>query len=155
MRVADVMSAPVRTVAAAADAAAAWEQMRRGKVRHLVVTGSDGRVHGVLSATDLGGRFGEPVRSGRRVADLMTEKVVVATQQTTVREAANLMRGHCVNCLPVFEGQTLTGIVTVGDLLELLGRGAEKPSPRSQRWVLKNRGPKHRRRDRDRRVVKR
>ena len=155
MRLADVMTAPVRTVAATADASAAWEQMRRGRVRHLVVTGADGRVHGVVSATDLGGRFGDPVRNGRRVADLMTEKVVVATPQTTVREAANLMRGHRVNCLPVFKGQTLAGIVTVGDLLELLGRGAEKPSPRSQRWVLKDRGPKHRRRTRAPSLVKR
>ncbi len=72
----------------------------------------------------------------------MTEKLVVARPQTTIREAANLMRGHQVNCLPVFTGDKLAGMVTSLDLLELLGRGAERPVAQSTRWVMKDRGSK-------------
>ncbi len=141
MRVSDIMSAPVYTIGAEASAAAAWETMRFRRTRHLVVAGEDGRVIGVISASDLGGTHGELLRARRRVSDLMTEKVVVAQPETTVREAANLMRGHGVNCLPVFDCQDhLKGIVTVVDLLELLGRGAERPMSTAARPVLKNRG---------------
>ena len=143
MRVEDVMTVPVVTIHAEDQASVAWERMRRRRVRHLVVTDPDGRLRGVVSASDLGGRSGDLVRSGRRVADLMTEKVVVASPHTTVREAANLMRGHVVSCLPVFKSGKLAGIVTALDLLELLGRGTERPVAKATRWVMKGRGPKH------------
>jgi CBS-domain-containing membrane protein len=51
------------------------------------------------------------------------------------------MRGHSVNCLPVFNGRDrLKGIVTVMDLLELIGRGTERPTKVVDRPVLKDRG---------------
>lgn len=145
MRVNEIMSAPVYTIDANEPATTAWETMRFRRTRHLVVTGSEGRVIGVISASDLGGKHGDTVRVRRRVGDLMTEKLVVCTPETTIREAANLMRGHAVNCLPVFNGRDrLKGIVTVVDLLELIGRGAQRPMEASPRPVLKNRGVKPR-----------
>lgn len=140
MRISEVMTAPVRTIRSERDASEAWEAMRLYRIRHVVVTGRDGQVVGVISAGDLGGRHGERLRSGRRVRDLMTEKVVVVKPDTTVREAANLMRGHAINCLPVFIGARLEGIVTALDLLELIGRGAERPIPKSRRLTMKDRG---------------
>ncbi len=140
MRVGEVMSGPVHTIDAAESAGAAWEQMRLHRIRHLVVVRRGGHVTGVVSAGDRGGASGALLRTGRRVADLATEKVVVATPATTGREAANLMRGHAVNCLPVFEGEQLKGIVTALDLLELIGRGAERPVASARRRILKDRG---------------
>ena len=128
MRLSEIMSKPVHTIGAAEPATAAWESMRLHGTHHLVVAGSEGHVIGVITSGDLGGKNGEVVRARRRVSDLMTEKVVVARPDMTVRQAANLMRGHAVGCLPVFdERHHLKGIVTVIDLLELLGRGAERP----------------------------
>jgi IMP dehydrogenase len=145
MRVNDIMSAPVYTIGANESAATAWETMRFRQTRHLVVTGEEGRVIGVLSASDLGGKNGDAVRARRRVCDLMTEKLVVAHPETTIREAANLMRGHAVNCLPVFNARDrLKGIVTVVDLLELIGRGEQRPMEAAPRAVLKSRGLKPR-----------
>ena len=54
----------------------------------------------------------------------------------TVREAANLLRGRSIGCLPVFDGDQLAGIVTTSDLLELIGRGVERPVAESTRWTL-------------------
>ena len=145
MRVQDIMSTPVYTIGADESATAAWETMRFRQTRHLVVTGEEGRVIGVIAASDLGGRHGDPVRMRRRVSELMTEKLVVAHPETTIREAANLMRGHAVNCLPVFNGRShLRGIVTVVDLLELIGRGNQRPMEAAPRPVLKSRGVKPR-----------
>ena len=141
MRVNDIMTTPVYTIGAEEMATVAWERMRFRRTRHLVVRDAVGHVVGVVSASDLGGKNGEVLRARRRVRDLMTEKLVTVTPETTVREAANLMRGHGVNCLPVFNGRDrLKGIVTVVDLLELIGRGAERPVRNAERMVLKDRG---------------
>jgi CBS-domain-containing membrane protein len=124
-----------------------------------VVNDAEGHAVGVISASDLGGKNGEPLRAERRVRDLMTAKLVTANPETTVREAANLMRGHDVNCLPVFNDRDrLKGIVTVVDLLELIGRGTERPTKPVDRVVLKDRGVVPRQataRDRTRRAVRR
>ena len=140
MRVGEVMSTPVHVVGAETTASEAWEAMRVHRTRHLMVTDLEGRVVGVLSASDLGGKHGELVRHGRLVADVMTHKIVSVAPKTTVREAANLMRGHAVNCLPVLEGHHIAGIVTSLDLLELIGRGAERPVAKATRRIMKNRG---------------
>ena len=141
MRVSDIMSAPVYTIDADESATVAWETMRFHRTHHLVVNDAERHVVGVISAGDLGGRSGEPLRAGQRVRDLMTEKLVTVRPETTIKEAANLMRGHGVNCLPVFKGRDrLKGIVTVIDMLELIGRGTERPTKPVERLVLKNRG---------------
>lgn len=144
MRVAEIMSTPVRVIPDEASASMAWEQMQLHRAHHLVVTGRDGHVVGILSAGDLGGRHGQAVPSDRRVADLMSDPVMVAGPETTVREAANLMRGRHVACLPIVEGESLKGIVTAQDLLELIGRGAERPMASARRRVMKDRGSKPR-----------
>ncbi|MFO1395833.1 MAG: DUF294 nucleotidyltransferase-like domain-containing protein [Burkholderiales bacterium] len=51
--IADVMSAPAQTLALDANAADAALAMAQGGLRHLVLTGADGRVGGVVSERDL------------------------------------------------------------------------------------------------------
>jgi hypothetical protein len=46
-----------------------------------------------------------------------------------------------MGCLPILEEGKIVGIVTTTDLLELIGRGSERPVPKTRRWVLKDRGP--------------
>ena len=144
MRVAEIMRTPVRVIPGESQAGVAWEQMQLHRSHHLVVTGHDGRVIGVISAGDLGGRHGQAVRADRRVADLMSDPVLVVAPEMTVREAANLMRGQHVACLPIVEGESLKGIVTARDLLELIGRGIERPMASTRRRVMKDRGSKPR-----------
>lgn len=144
MRVQDVMTTDVETVRPAADAGAAWERMRAGGFHHLVVTDVDGVV-GVLSDRDAGSRRGAALRAGRTVADLMSPHVVTVEPTATVRRAANLMRGRSIGCLVVTRGTRIAGIVTVADLLELLGRGGIRPNPSGMRGDARHRAP-HRKR---------
>jgi acetoin utilization protein AcuB len=126
MRVAEVMTQGVQTVRPTMPAVAAWDLMRRKGIHHLVVTaGSD--VVGVLSDRDAGGRNGASIRARSSVADLMTTDVVTIEPTAPVRKVANLMRGRTIGCIPVNDGKRLVGIVTVSDLLELLGRGVDRP----------------------------
>ena len=139
MRVAEIMTEGVQTVQATMAASEAWELMRRKRIRHLVVM--DGaEVQGVLSDRDAGGRSGANVRVQHTVGDLMTTAAVTVPPDATVRRAANLMRGRTIGCLPVIDRKRLVGIVTVSDLLDLLGRGTDRPM-QAQRRGLHHRVP--------------
>ena len=74
------------------------------------------------------------------VADLMTPDPVTVDAQATVRQAANLIRGRTIGCLPITEGDRVVGIVTVSDLLEVLGRGVDRPA-KPERTTLSHRVP--------------
>jgi acetoin utilization protein AcuB len=141
MRLRDVMTERVKTVPAAATADEAWALMRTHRIHHLIVT--EGReIVGVVSDRDLGGRQGASVRGHRLVAELMTEHVVTADPDMTVKKAANLMRGRSIGCLAVTTpSANILGIVTTADLLDLLGRGAERPVATNLRWPLRHRVP--------------
>jgi CBS domain-containing protein len=81
------------------------------------------------------------VRKNQTVRDLMTEAVVSVPPTTTVRKAANLMRGRSIGSLVVGVEGRVVGIITVADLLELIGRGVERPVAATSRWTLKHRAP--------------
>jgi acetoin utilization protein AcuB len=146
MRVQDVMTDLVETVPPALDAEEAWNQMRLKRIHHLVVV-ERGAVVGIVSDRDIGGRQGGSLRKSRTVRDLMSPRVVTVAPTTPVRKAANLMRGRSIGCLVVTQAGRPTGIVTVADLLELIGRGVERPVAETKRWTLKHRTP-HRARSR-------
>jgi len=140
MRVQDIMTKRVHSVSADSPADAAWELTRLKGIHHLVVM-RDSRVVGLLSDRDMGGRHGMAVRVGRTVGELMTQRVVTVEPAAPLRKAANLMRGRSIGCLVVTEKGRVVGIVTVADLLDLLGRGSEHPVASVRRWTLKHRAP--------------
>jgi acetoin utilization protein AcuB len=98
----------------------------------------------VLSQRDLGVAGQRDFREKHVVSDLMNTHVVTVGPEASVKQAANLMRGRTIGCLPVVEEgprNRLVGIVTVSDLLELLGRGIDRPAP-GKRVNLRTRGPR-------------
>lgn len=140
VRIQDVMTKAVETVMPAMEAEEAWSLMRAKRIHHLVVT-EGRRIVGVVSDRDMGGRRGASLRAHHTVKDLMTDRVVTVPPPTPVRKAANLMRGRSIGCLVVAETGRVVGIITVADLLELIGRGAERPVAATTRWTLKHRAP--------------
>jgi CBS domain-containing protein len=144
MRVQDVMTEDVQTVSPGTPANDAWNLMRAKRIHHLVVTEGH-RVVGVLSDRDAGGLRGLSVRRNHTVGELMTGHVVTVPPTTPVRKVANLMRGRSIGCLVVTAGTRIVGIVTVSNLLGLLGQGADRGVVSATRWTLKHRAP-HRKR---------
>jgi CBS domain-containing protein len=67
---------------------------------------------------------------------------VTVEPTTTVRKAANLMAGRSIGGVVVTERGRFVGIVTITDLLELLGRGGDRPVTTATRWTLKHRTPR-------------
>ena len=143
MTVSDVMSRDVQCVRPNISVTEAKDVMRRKRIHHLVVTDAN-RIVGVLSERDAGGRRGPAKGLEQTVADLMTTPAVTVEPTTTVRQAANVMRGRSIGCLVVVKSGRAVGIVTVSDLLELIGRGLERGTARATRWTLKQRAPRPR-----------
>ncbi|MCI0342504.1 MAG: CBS domain-containing protein [Planctomycetales bacterium] len=140
MRVSDVMNRLVQTIEADATADEAWRRMRARSIRHLVVLeGTD--VVGILSDRDLGSSRGAGVRRGRLVGHLMSPNVVTVAPDATLREAARLLRGRAIGCLPVFDGRRLVGILTASDVLDAVGA-----APGRDRAPAESRRPGHDRR---------
>jgi CBS domain-containing protein len=123
MRIREIMSEPVETVPPSMPLDQAAGLMRALRVHHLVV--KDGRkAVGILSTSDVPKPGG--LGDGGVVRDVMTLNVTTVDEGETVRRAANLMRGRSVGCLVAMRAGQLVGIVTVSDLLDLLGKGGER-----------------------------
>lgn len=136
MRVQEIMSTPVVSIGPDEPASNAWSRMQRNHFRHLVVM-EGSKLLGVISERDLGGREGTSVRRDRTVRDLMTPGATTITPTATLRQAANLMRGQLIGCLPVVEGKQIVGIVTATDVLHELGRGSTRPEVRAKRQSMR------------------
>ena len=138
MRIREIMTTDVQSIEQGATVAQAREVMRTRGIRHLVVQ-YGGRPVGVLSERDVGGTRGVvPVGN---VGGAMSRGIVTAAPDATLRQAANLLRGNLVGCLPVMEGDRLVGIVTISDVLDALGRGEAPARGRGRPYVSRRQGP--------------
>ena len=123
MRIREIMTEPVETVAPSMPLDQAAGLMRALRVHHLIV--KDGsKISGVLSTRDLP-RAGT-AHDGGVVRDVMSVAIATIDEGETVRRAANLMRGRSISCLVATRNGRMAGIVTVSDLLDLLGKGGER-----------------------------
>lgn len=57
----------------------------------------------------------------------MVSPVIAGHPEMTLRQVANQMKGRSVGCLPVVEEGELVGILTITDILDLVGREVEFP----------------------------
>jgi len=126
MKLKDFMSRHGATVSPRTPAERARSPMKAGGIRHLVVVEA-GRVLGVVSDRDLGGRRADAFRCGLTVADVMARHTVTARPATTLRQATDPLQGRSIGCPPVVDSAgRLKGIVTTTDVLEVVGRGLER-----------------------------
>ncbi len=131
MRLDDIMSTHVESIRAGETLEQADRQMRLTGIHHLVVV--DGhKVVGLLGAAALQTCIAEGVG---KVEDAMFRHVATAKPDMTVTEAARMMRGRPEGALPVLSGKRLAGIVTISDLLDVLGGRSRRsvrahPTPR-------------------------
>lgn len=124
MRLENIMKTDIVTTFADETAENAARLMKMKCCHHLIVI-SDTGVVGVLSERDLGGPHGEDMRANKTVADFMTPNIITAKTSDTLHEAAELMRGNSIGCLPIMQGSNLRGILTVTDLLKILAGSTE------------------------------
>lgn len=117
MRISELMTPKVISVAPGDPLSVAREVFRLNNIHHLLVL-DRGRIVGVLSLRDV---IGKPADAS--VGSVMTRNVMTVGPDSSTREVATAMIGRGHGCVPVVENGRVVGIVTTTDLLRVLSRG--------------------------------
>jgi diacylglycerol O-acyltransferase / wax synthase len=127
--VADLMTAPVQTIAPDDTLGDAWRLMRSARIRHLPVVDDGGRLVGLITHRDLLGAAPSDVAEpdeARRVRmmtfltahEVMETHLTVATTDERAGSAGQRMLAAKIGCLPVVDDAgLLVGIITDEDFL--------------------------------------
>ncbi len=111
------MTAGVVTANGEASAISVARLMRDHRVGSVVIVDSAGSPVAMVTDRDLALRaFAEGIAAESEVGELASRPLVSAEPEMELDEAAALMVQHRVRRLPVIEGNSLTGIVTLDDI---------------------------------------
>ena len=98
---------------------AALELLARYEVGALMVMEA-GRLVGVISERDYTRKIALQGRNSKetRVSDIMTRNVITVTPATRTRACMTLMSEKKIRHLPVVEGTTVLGMISIRDILD-------------------------------------
>ena len=121
MKVKDVMSTNVTSIAPNESAAVAARLLSRFNVGALPVCTKDGRLRGMVTDRDIVLRCvaADDDAQTVKVSDIMTRRIFSVDAQESVQSAAALMARQQVRRLPVEEEGKLVGMVSLGDFAKL------------------------------------
>ena len=117
MNVRDVMTPNPRVVQLADSIQAAAVVMRDEDTGVVPVVDGHKNLIGVITDRDLAVRaIADGRHYGETVREFLTTHLIIVTPDMSTTDAAKLMAYHQVRRLPVVEGESLVGIVSLGDL---------------------------------------
>jgi CBS domain-containing membrane protein len=121
LTVGDLMSTALISVRANDPVTGAHAEMQVGVIRHLPVVDERGKLVGVLSDRDI--LHASRAHKPQRVADIMTRDIVTVRPDEAAHTAATAMLENKISSLLVVDDtETLVGVVTMTDYLELARR---------------------------------
>ncbi len=124
MRVSDILGhkgGRVVTIRPDATVSTAVHRLALERIGALVVSEDGRHVAGIISERDiirgLADSGAELLAAGRRVSDLMTHHVQTCTPDDTIKHIMGMMTRHHIRHVPVVDNGQLTGIISIGDVV--------------------------------------
>ena len=126
----DLMTTAPHTLDQQATLDIARKFMKKHRVRHLPITGSNGELVGLLSLRDIVAASisaladvdeteRDEMDALTPVAAVMSTNLIVTTPETGLRRAGEIMLSQKIGCLPVIDGNKILGIITEADFVQL------------------------------------
>lgn len=96
----------------------AIQMMSDKNVGALLVT-EHNRLIGIISERDYTRKVALKGKSSKelKVREIIPDRVLSVTRQHTIEDCMRMMTEHRVRHLPVLDGQEITGIISIGDLV--------------------------------------
>ncbi|MDA1327291.1 MAG: CBS domain-containing protein [Proteobacteria bacterium] len=132
IRIADLMAKKVITAQPHHTVGHIRTLMTRNRIQAVPVVDSDGKLLGIVTATDL---VSDP-KAETPVNKIMTERVYKVPAYNNVSVAARVMRKHKIHHVVITHEKEVTGIISSYDLLKLVEdhhfeiKGAKKTQTR-------------------------
>lgn len=113
---------PLCTVAPDATVFDALHILAKNEVGALAVVDTAGKLMGIVSERDYTRKVALQGKNSRdaKVADIMTREVLVVSPKSRARECMALMSSRKIRHLPVVDGDTLLGVLSIRDLLNAI-----------------------------------
>jgi signal-transduction protein with cAMP-binding, CBS, and nucleotidyltransferase domain len=117
MQLREIMTEGVITAPAEADVLSVARQMRDRGVGSVIVTDREGSPQAMVTDRDLAVRVLADERPGdEAVGEHASRPLINGEPEMDLEEAAALMVRHRIRRLPILDGQSLVGIVTLDDI---------------------------------------
>ncbi|OTG92410.1 CBS domain-containing protein [Acinetobacter sp. ANC 3832] len=102
-----------------------------------VVVTENSKMVGILSERDYTRKIALMQRTSDHttVGEIMTEKVISVTRNHTVEECLGLMTDRHLRHLPVLDGDTLIGFISIGDLVKATMEDQKKLIEQLQQYI--------------------
>ena len=127
MNAKDILDSKGRKIFAVTESTTVFEaisELANNKIGLLIVKNATGNISGVLSERDIIQKCIYPKKDPGllRARDIMTpkENIVVAAEEDDIQNLMNTMTEKRIRHLPVFRGQELSGIISIGDIVKSL-----------------------------------
>jgi CBS domain-containing protein len=123
LKVKDVMSQTVITVPPTEDVVFAFEKLMKHKISSLPVVDDNGKLVGIVTATDLGHNLIlDKYELGTTVEEVMVNQVIYVSPEDDLVTAVQKMHEYgsdegIINQLIVLDDHKLVGIVSDGDII--------------------------------------
>lgn len=114
-----IMSSPVISLPPNVSIEEARALFRQHRFRHIPITSETDRIVGIISDRDVLQNTAAPAGTG--IQNLITERVLVASPDTEIREVAKILFEQRIGAMPVISStEKLIGIITRSDILRTL-----------------------------------
>lgn len=115
----------------------ALELLAQHEVGALMVM-AQGRLVGIVSERDYTRKVALQGRNSRDtpVAEIMTRNVIVVSSATRTRECMALMSQHRIRHLPVVDGGTVLGMISIRDIMDDIIADHERTIEQLQSYIV-------------------